>query len=491
MHQLTKTDYIQFLNCPNSLWLLKNKPEVFAEYKSDFSLFLEKLIREGYEVEEYVMKIYPKAVDLESYSPEEVSDLISKPGFYTQTTITTPEGLFARLDLIEVLKDGSIDIYEIKSSTSIKKDKKHNHLKDIAFQKYVVEQSGYTVRNAIHTHLNKDFVKDGEINPRELITFENVNEAVSDVYDRTVEEIKAALEHINREKITETSCTCLDTTRSNHCDTFSYFNKDIPEHSIYELNNLRDKKLQALRDDSIYKIEDLPEDFKLSEYQELQKLSVDRGTPVIEWDNIKKTLNNLVFPLCFFDYETLPFAVPRIDGYKPHQHTPVQYSLHILNKDGDLRHFEYLAENLEKPQKLIESLKDQIGSVGSIVSWHASFEISKNKEMSEMYPEYESFLTNLNKRMFDLEKIFKKDYVDRLFSGRSSIKSVMPIIVPNLSYKDLEVQNGTMAVDAAERLYRMTNPADIQELRGSMLKYCELDTLAMVKIYQELKNETS
>ena len=64
--QLTKTDFIQYLDCPNSLWLLKNKPEVFEEYKGEKSLFLEKLIREGYEVEEYVMKMFSTQVDLEN-----------------------------------------------------------------------------------------------------------------------------------------------------------------------------------------------------------------------------------------------------------------------------------------------------------------------------------------------------------------------------------------------------------------------------------------
>jgi len=62
------------------------------------------------------------------------------------------------------------------------------------------------------------------------------------------------------------------------------------------------------------------------------------------------------------------------------------------------------------------------------------------------------------------------------------------VLVPDLSYKALDVQSGTMAVDAAERLYNMTDPDEIQELRESMLKYCELDTKAMVKIYYVLKN---
>ena len=491
MHQLTKTDFIQFLSCPNSLWLLKNKPEIFNDYKGEFSLFLEKLVREGYEVEEYVLKLYPDAIDLEHPPADQIKEKLQNPGFYTQATLTTDSGLFARLDLIEVLENGFLDIYEIKSSTSIKKDKKHNHLKDIAFQKYVAEQNGYTVRNVIHTHLNKEFIKHGDIDPQELIVFENVNEEVAEIYNRTIEEIKAGLEHINRESINENQCTCLDTTRSNHCDAFIYFNKDIPDRSIYELNNIRDKKIQTLRDDGIYKIADIPEDFKLSEYQQLQKLSVLKGEPIIDWVNINETLGSLEFPLYFFDYETLPFAVPRVNGYKPHQHTPVQYSLHVLHKNGDLEHFEYLAENLEKPQKIIESMKEYIGSKGTLVSWYASFEKTRNKEMAELYTEHKDFLLQINDRTFDLMNIFKKDYVDAEFLGSQSIKKVQPILVPDLSYKALDVQSGTMAVDAAERLYEMTDPDEIRKLRTAMLEYCKLDTLAMVKIFEFLSQKSS
>jgi hypothetical protein len=487
--QLTKTDFIQFLSCPNSLWLLKNKPEIFNEHKGEFSLFLEKLVREGYEVEEYVLKLYPDVIDLEHVPAEQVKGKLQNTGFYTQATLTTESGLFARLDLIEVLEDGSLDIYEIKSSTSIKKDKKHNHLKDIAFQKYVAEQNGYTVRNVIHTHLNKEFVKHGDIDPQGLIIFEKVNEEVDEIYDQTIEEIKAGVEHINRESINEDQCTCLDMTRSNHCDTFTYFNKNIPERSIYELNNIRDKKIQTLRDDGIYKIADIPEDFKLSEYQQLQQLSVIKDEPIIDWDNINETLESLEFPLYFFDYETLPFAVPRVNGYKPHQHTPVQYSLHVLHKNGDLEHFEYLAESLEKPQKLIESMKKYIETKGTLVSWYASFEKTRNKEMAELYPEYKDFLVDINDRTFDLMDIFKKDYVDAQFLGSQSIKKVQPVLVPDLSYKALDVQSGTMAVDSAERLYEMTEPNEIKEIRNAMLEYCKLDTLAMVKIYEVLKNK--
>jgi len=485
--QLTKTDFIQYLNCPSSLWLLKNNPETFLEYKGEFSLFLEKLVREGYEVEEYVLKMFPDCTDLKNVLPSNTLEFIQHSGYYEQVALKTESGLYARLDIIEVHEDKSITIYEVKSSTSIKKDKTHNHLKDIAFQKYVAEQSGLVVRDVVHVHLDKEFRKNGEIDVHDLVIKQNVNEEVEEISEQTILEIEEALQFIQKETIREDQCDCLMKTRANHCDTFTYFNKNIPEYSIYELNRLSQKKIQLLQDMGITAIKDIPADFELSSFQELQREVVEDEQGIRDDESIKATLSKLEYPLYFFDYETLPFAIPRVEGFGPHQHLPVQYSLHTVHENGEVVHTEYLASELAPPIKLIEQMKQEIGKTGTLVSWYASFEQTRNREMAKMYPEHADFLDDINVRTFDLMDIFKKDFVHRDFHGSQSIKKVQPVLVPELSYKTLDVQSGTMAVDAAERLFEMTDETEIKELRDQMLEYCKLDTLAMVKIWEELK----
>ena len=394
---LTKTDFIQYLECPNSLWLLKNKLEIFNEYKGEKSLFLEKLIREGYEVEEYVEKLFLKAQDIGSMNPSEAKDFLAKnTGKFFQATFETKDGAFARVDMLEIHSDKTVSLYEIKSSTYDEKkgvksyDKKH--FKDLAFQKYVLEKEGYVIKDLYLIYLDKSFIKDGKIDPEKLLHIGNVNEQINEIFNTTVLEIESALEHIKKEKINENMCSCLDNTRTNHCETFSYFNKTIPEFSIYELNNIRAPKIIELREKSIEKISDIPVDFKLSEKQVLQKEAVENNQPLIDEESIKIALDKLELPLYFFDYETLPFAIPRIDGYGPHAQVPMQYSLHTLKENGEMIHHEYLAEILENPKKLIETMKGQIGNSGTLISWYASFEKTRNKEMAEMFPEHKEFL---------------------------------------------------------------------------------------------------
>lgn len=191
------------------------------------------------------------------------------------------------------------------------------------------------------------------------------------------------------------------------------------------------------------------------------------------------------FPLYFFDYETFASAVPLVDRASPHKHFPVQYSLHVLTEDGSLDHREYLERELCLPLPLIQQMEGHIGSEGSIVSWHAPFERKQNREMALWFPEKADFLNDINDRMVDLEDVFKSDYVDARFDGSTSIKKVLPVICPHLSYGALEVQDGATAMDAWQKMINAEED-EAEEIATNLLEYCKLDTLAMVEIYKFL-----
>ena len=99
---------------------------------------------------------------------------------------------------------------------------------------------------------------------------------------------------------------------------------------------------------------------------------------------------------------------------------------------------------------------------------------------------FDGFLNNINIRMIDLEDIFKDGYIDIQFGGSTSIKKVLPIIT-DLSYDDLEVANGTDAMGAFIEMIDTKDNIKKMEIRKKMLEYCERDTLAMVKIFEKMK----
>ena len=63
----------------------------------------------------------------------------------------------------------------------------------------------------------------------------------------------------------------------------------------------------------------------------------------------------------------------------------------------------------------------------------------------------------------------------------------MPVIIPEFTYEGMEVANGTDAMGAFIRMLEMPAGIEKEKLRKEMLDYCKLDTLAMVKIFNQMR----
>lgn len=201
-------------------------------------------------------------------------------------------------------------------------------------------------------------------------------------------------------------------------------------------------------------------------------------------------MSELTFPLHFLDYETYSGVIPYFDGQKPYQQIPFQYSLHILESPyAELRHTEYLHSDSSNPiVPLSQALQSQISESGSVITWNMSFEKSCNTRMGELFPEFANFYEQVNARVIDLAVPFADDmYVDKRFKGSYSIKNVLPVLAPGLSYKALRIQEG----GSAQRLWMQAvledkNEDGKQQILDDLVEYCELDTLAMVQIWRLL-----
>lgn len=182
--------------------------------------------------------------------------------------------------------------------------------------------------------------------------------------------------------------------------------------------------------------------------------------------------------------------VPYFDGQRPYQQVPFQYSLHIIREPGgEVEHTEYLHRDNSNPApQVAEHLVSDLGETGSIITWNMMFETGVNKELARMHPEYAEQILAINERVVDLMMPFKsKWYDDPRFEGSASIKKVLPVLVPELSYKALGIQEG----NTAQRLWMEavldgTRESEKQQILADLLEYCKLDTLAMVRIWQEL-----
>ncbi len=488
---LTKTDFNKYLICPEDFWLKKKRPEEYNQPEK--TQFLQKLIDDGYEVENKVKEMFPSGVDLDKYKDDEIlikktREEMKKKGTIFQAAFKTERGLFLKADIFKFNDESQKwDLYEVKSSSEIKTDLQHNHIKDICFQKITAEECGIEIGNSYIVHLNRDYIRKGDLDLTKLFVFEEVSEQIEEVLPGVSYHIDKALELLKQDDLKITSCSCLYKSAGQRCDSFTYFNPQVPEYSTAHI--LRGKKLQELVDDNVFNPKDIPLDFELTATQRT-KVDLQRiGRPMIDPVNIQETLGKLKYPLYFLDYETLLKPIPVMDGYNPNSQLVFQYSLHIMQEDGSIEHLEYLADDLENSTAgLVKSLKENIGDQGSVLVWYEPFEKSRNEELGKLHPEYKSFFKDVNNRVYDLMKIFKKDYLMPEFNGSASIKKVLPVLAPELSYKELIVQDGTMAMSAWEELLITKDAKKRKEIRKNLLKYCELDTLAMVKIFEVVKN---
>jgi hypothetical protein len=378
-------------------------------------------------------------------------------------------------------------LYEVKSTNSIKKD----HILDLSFQRVAFEDAGYTIGKVKVIYLNKDYRRRPQVVPKDLLMESDVTSEVAELVETLRAQTQDALKYLN---LTDepSGCSCRLNSRSKHCPTFHYLNPDIPEYSVFNISRINGKKLALLVDNDIVNVHDVPEDIKLSVIQQNQVDAEKTKQPKIDKAAIADTLNELEFPLYFLDYETVSTALPLYGECKPYQQIPFQYSLHVLrDPNGTLEHYEYLSHDSTTlpAHELLSNLKQQIGPSGSVITWNKSFEMGRNREMAEQYPEFAELMNSINDRVFDLMEVFSKQYyVHHKFKGSSSIKKVLPVLVNGFTYDDMDISNGQAAALRWYEAVTSDDPELASATYESLLEYCKLDTLAMVEIYKTLKN---
>ena len=467
MKHISKSDYLSYRDSPMHFWArIHDQLDICIP-----SLYDRFIMEQGREIERIA----------ENYLKEKFSAL----EIFTQRTFSTDHFL-ARPDIVVVNPESDLlDIYEIKSSSSIKKVHKY----DLTFQ-YLVCNDVSPIGNVYIVHINKEFIRSGEINFSTFFNIVNLNEIVSELSSEVRADMKMALDLVNENN----SNNILGCLKPKHCCSIDLCHPDLPEHSIFEISRIG-KKARNLQENGVISIQDVPVDFPLSTLQTIQVKAVQESKVQLNPNEINKLLEKLDYPLYFLDYETFNPAIPMFDGYSPYQQITFQFSLHTLPAPGEkLIHSEFLhSEKSDPSMSLAAELKKHIGDTGSIIAWNQSFEKGRNSDMARMLPEYKSFLEDLNDRMFDLMHIFSKGhFVHQDFLGSSSLKNVLPVLVPGLTYSGLSISNGEQAMLAWKDLMELEFSAEKKEqIIVDMLEYCKLDTSAMVEILRVVQETIS
>ena len=228
----------------------------------------------------------------------------------------------------------------------------------------------------------------------------------------------------------------------------------------------------------------------VGENQRKQVESHINSKTFINEEAVKDFVNEIKYPIYFMDFETFMPAVPLFNNSRPYQQIPFQYSLHYKkNKNSGLEHFEFLAEASGDPRlPFIKKLLNDTKEDGTILVYNKAFEITRLNEISRNFPEFNKEIDERINRIVDLMTPFqKRHYYTPEMKGSYSIKYVLPALVPEMNYNELEIKEGGTASIAFESLFYETDLFKTEEIRKNLLEYCKMDTLAMVEILEKLK----
>jgi hypothetical protein len=433
--------------------------------------FEEHLTKQGYQVEALARKY--------------LEDTLTTDTIECLWQQTYTDGHFqARTDALvhDKVKD-TYSLYEIKSSTSERDTK---HLYDATFQTLVLQEH-LNLEHIFIVTINPEFVREGEIDPKKFFTITRVDLTIK----RLLEEVSGKREEALAICLKDDSSGIEGCVDPKTCPCPDLCNPNLPEHSIFEVSGLwRTHKLE-LRGGGILSMFDIPEDYPLKAKQRRQIDVTKSGVPYIDKDLIRHELEQLTMPLAFLDYETFNPGIPLYDGYHPYGVMTFQYSLHVVESlDKPIQHYEHLVtDRVDPAHEIVMRLEQDMPQTGTVIAWNKLYEMGCNSAMAEMYPGYREFLLDVNDRMYDLGDPFKENdmYVMPEFKGSWSIKNVLPVLCPELSYKALPIGEGATAMNAWwHMVYDDISPEEKEEIKNNLLVYCGLDTLAMVKIWEKL-----
>lgn len=486
---LTKSKFLNGLQCPKLLWTRCNAPEtipppsdrlqqVFDTGNRVGELAIQRFPG-GHQVQEdnFLKNIEDARVLLSAKNPRPIYEAGIKAGrLYARADILVPSATIS----------DAWDVVEVKCGTEVKAV----YLQDVAFQRYCYEKAGVKVGRCFLMHINNKYVRHGDINVEEFFTLEDITAEMIPFIQEMPQWIDGFLKIIDFP-------SCPNIGIREHCQNpyecqmISTCWGFLQDAHVLELYRGKNKGFDLI-DQGILRLSEIPDNFKLTDNQIIQRQCAVSGKEYVNKKEIAAFLNTLEYPLWFFDFETLFEAIPRFDGIRPYQQLPFQFSIHFEKSPGSvLKHFEFLHKASTDPRPaLLKALRECLGSAGTILAYNMSFEKGRLKELGEAFPEYADWCENINARMEDLIVPFRKFfYYHPNQHGSTSLKKVLPSLTGK-GYEGMTISDGGQATSEYARVTYGdgVDTVDRQKVYADLEAYCGLDTKAMADIVAMLKS---
>ena len=482
---LSKSRFIRGLQCHKSLWLYTYHPELQDEVSSSQQAIFDA----GTSVGILAQGLYPGGVEIPFDGLSVPEQLAMTQDELRKGTTTIYEAAFSFDNVfvkVDILCKGSNgwELYEVKGSTGVKEV----YLNDVAVQYYVATGSGIEVKKAAVVHIDNSYVRDGEIDVQGLFAIQNVTDNILERQTVVAQELTNLRTMLNKEvPAIDIGHHC---AKPYNCSFHGHCWAHIPSPSVFDFADIGSPDAFALSKKGVINMQDVSRE-SLKWRQKLQFDGTIHKKNTLNYEAIQKFLEPLWYPLAFMDFEaTWMTPVPLFDGSRPFQSVPFQYSLHWLDSpDGGLTHREFLATAEGDPRnEFLTSLLDSVPKNACILTWNKGFEGKVLRALAKQFPEYHDRIQEIADNLVDLMAPFRSKHIyHEHFDGSYSLKAVLPALVPELSHESLAISDGVSAADSWLRMRSTRDLAEQAQIRQNLLEYCSLDTLAMVRILDKMR----
>ena len=484
-HILSKSTFIRGLKCSKALYFNKHQQGL----RDDLSAQQEAIFSQGTKVGELAQGLFPGGLDCTPERLWNLQESVAKTREAIEQGATVIYEAAFQFEKVLILLDVLVKdeegwkAYEVKSSTSVN----DTYINDATIQSYVIIGCGVDLVDVSIVHINNQYVFEGELDIHALFSIVSVKEQVDNLLPMVPTQVQSMKDVLAGDEVPEVEIGphC---GSPYSCDFKGHCWSHVPEYSVFNIRYGRGIGWE-LYNEGILTTTDIPDDYPLNHRHQIQVSGDKYGEKIIDQVQIKNFLNGLEYPLAHIDFETFQIAVPNLIGTRPYQQICFQWSAHIQQEhNGPVEHREYLGIQGEDPrEEFVISLIEAMRGVKTILVYNISFERGKLNDLAVQFPNYAEPIRSIIERMDDLMIPFQKRYVYLPeMRGSYSIKVVLPALVPELSYKDLNIQEGGTASSTYANLHLVESQAQIEQIRKDLLAYCELDTYAMVKILEKL-----
>jgi len=479
---LSKSKYLNGLQCPRLIWIQFHEPAKIPETDP----VTQYIFDQGHLVGELAKKLFHEGIDIST--GDFIGNISKTKNLFKSRKPLFEAGilagkLYSRIDILSPAGEDEWDVVEVKSSTSVK----DVHISDVAFQRYCCSQTGLVIRKCFLVLINNHYVRDGEIDPEGLLSIHDVTDQVEEASAGIQDKIDGILEVIDQE-------TCPEMIIGPHCrDPYECPLTDcwdsLPEHNVFSLY-YGGKKSFAMYGSGILAIGEIPDDYKLNNKQRIQQACVASGEPHVDKEAIQDFLSSLQYPLYYLDFETIGPAVPSFDGVRPYQNIPFQFSVHVVKDEKSPPvHYSFLANSTEDPRPvLLVELQKVLGDSGNIIAYNKGFEEGILRDLAEAFPEYNDWIDQVCSRLIDLLVPFRNfDYYHPAQNGSASLKAVLPAITGR-GYEGLDISDGQLAsITFLAATYGDMPEEEKQKVMSDLEEYCGRDTEGMIWIVERLR----